>query len=181
MSQNCYILIILGLLKSSNHIRGLAKKLHTNQMTISRKIKDLERDNVTDYKREGRNKVYFIKKTVEAQVYVLISEHFKLIHALRQYPLLRGVVQKIKANSKIKLALLFGSYASGLAHKDSDIDIYIETTDKDIKKEIEESNTKASVKMGRYDPNSILIKEIEKNHVIIKGAEIYYEKIEFFG
>lgn len=30
-----------------------------------------------------------------------------------------------------------------------------------------------------YNKESLLIKEIERNHVIIKGIEIYYEKINF--
>mgnify|MGYP001583362828 CR=1 FL=1 len=180
MSQNYYNLIVLELLKAPGHIRALAKKLGTNQMTISRKVKELEKSNVVDYRQEGRNNVYFIKKTVEAQEYVLIAEHFKLVRTLQQSPVLRNVIQQIKPNSKIRLALLFGSYASGLAHKDSDIDIYVETTDKNLKKEITQINLKASVKIGRYDPNSILIKEIENNHVVIKCGEAYYEKIGLF-
>lgn len=181
MSQKYNFLIVLELLKAPSHIRALAKKLQTNQMTISRKIKELEQNNVVDYRQEGRNNVYFIKKTVEAQEYVLISEHFKLVQVLQQYPRLRKVIQKLKADSKIRLALLFGSYASGLAHKDSDIDVYIETTDKNLKKEIEQIETKIRVKMGKYDPNSILIKEIVKNHVVVKGCEAYYEKTKLFG
>jgi len=79
------------------------------------------------------------------------------------------------------LAIIFGSYAKGLAHKDSDIDVYIETTNLQLKKDIEQLNTKLSVKIGKYNSTNILIQEIEKNHVIIKGVEQYYEKNKFFG
>ncbi|MEK6863339.1 MAG: nucleotidyltransferase domain-containing protein [Nanoarchaeota archaeon] len=182
MSQKDYNKeIILDLLKAANHIRGLAKKLKTNQMMSSRKIKELERDNIVDYRQEGRNKIYFLKKTLEAQESAFIAEHYKLIQTAKEYPLLRNIILKIKAEPKIKLAVLFGSYAKGLAHKDSDIDIYIETTNQELKKEIEQLNTKASVKIGKYDPDSLLIKEIEKNHAIIKGIELYYEKKQFFA
>ena len=94
---------------------------------------------------------------------------------------LKHIIQKIKSNPKVKLCVLFGSYAKGIAHKDSDIDIYIETASRTLKKEIKQINTKISLKIGRYDKNNLLIKEIEKNHVIIKGAEVYYEKNKFFG
>src|SRR3989338_8697139 len=109
------------------------------------------------------------------------AEHYKLIQSIKEYPLLRNIILNIKANPKIKLAILFGSYAKGLAHKDSDIDIYIETTSKELKKELEQLNLKASVKIGKYNPDSLLIKEIKKNHVIVKGVEQYYEKSRFFG
>ncbi len=181
MSQKDYSKeIVLNLLKTPNHIRGLAKGLKTNQMMVSRKIKDLEQDNIVDYRQEGRNKVYFLKKTLEAQESVFIAEHYKLVQIIKEYPLLRNIIVKIKINHKIKLAILFGSYAKGLAHKDSDIDIYVETVNKELKKEIEQLSLKASVKIGKYDPDSLLIKEIEKNHVIIKGVEKYYEN-KFFG
>ena len=43
-------------------------------------------------------------------------------------------------------------------------------------------DARVSVKLGKYDSNNILIKEIEKNHVIIKGVEEYYQKnVRFFG
>ena len=182
MSQKDYkVEIVMQLLKQVNHIRGLAKELKTNQMMILRKIKELENGNIVDYRTEGRNKVYFLKKTLEAQEYVFISEHHRLIQSLEKYPLLRNIALKIKSNTKIKLAVLFGSYAKGLAHKDSDIDIFIETANKELKKEIEQLNTKASVKIGEYDPENLLIKEIEKSHIILKGVEHYYEKSKFFS
>ena len=64
--------------------------------------------------------------------------------------------------------------------KDSYIDIYIETTNNKLKKEIEKISTKISLKIGKYDKSNFLIKEIDKNHAIIKGIEKYYEKKGFF-
>ena len=63
MLQNCNdIKIVESLLKKENHVRGLARELKTNQTTISRRLKELFKENVVDYKREGKNKVYFLKK-----------------------------------------------------------------------------------------------------------------------
>lgn len=182
MSQKHYKCnIVLNLLKSPNHVRGLAKDLETNQTTTARKLKELKELNIVDYRQEGRNKVYFVKNTLEAQEFVFISEHYKLFSALKKYSILRKIIKKIKGNSKIKLAVLFGSYAKYSAHGGSDIDIYIETKNKEIKKELESINTKLSVKIGKYNEESHLIKEIEKNHVILKGVEVYYEKCGFFS
>ncbi len=181
MEQKDYKLeIIKELLNNNEHIRGIAKKLNTNHMNIVRRIKELSKENVVDYAQEGKNKTYFLKKTIESKNYIFITEFYSLNKVLNKYSILRNIIERIQKDKRIKIALLFGSYAKGLAKQDSDIDIYIETIDKNIKKDIELINTKLSVKIGEYDRSNLLIKEIEKNHVIIKGAEEYYEKIGFF-
>jgi predicted nucleotidyltransferase len=181
MSQNNYNLkIIEVLLRSENHIRSIARLLKTNQTTIARKIQELYKDNIVDFNQEGKNKVFFLKKTLEAKQYAFFVETQKLLEILRKYPKLRRIIEEIKKNKKINLALLFGSYAKGIATKESDIDIYIDTKDNKLKEEIEAINSKINIKIGSYNKESLLIKEIEKNHIIIKGVEQYYEKNKFF-
>ncbi|MBI2547814.1 nucleotidyltransferase domain-containing protein [Candidatus Woesearchaeota archaeon] len=182
MSRNNYNLAIVeALLKSENHIRALAKLLHTNQTTIARKVDQLCKENIVDFKYEGRNKVIFVKKTLEAKQFAYTVEANKLLIILKKYPILRRIIEEIKKHEKISLAVLFGSYAKGTANKESDIDVYVDTPDNKVKEEIESIYSKISVKRGKYNPENLLIKEIEKNHVIIKGVEIYYEKNRFFG
>lgn len=181
MEQKDYKLEIVNeLLKNKNHIRGIARNLNTNHMNIVRKVKELSKENVVDYKQEGKNKTYFLKRTIEARAYVYKTENYKLIHTLKKYPGLGGIIEKIQKNNKVKLAVLFGSYAKGIAKSNSDIDIYIETTNRNIKQEIQMIDTRLNIKIGRYDKSSLLIKEIERNHVIIKGVEQYYEKNKIF-
>ena len=79
------------------------------------------------------------------------------------------------------MAILFGSYAKGIAKKDSDIDIYIETENRKIKEELSIIDSKLSIKIGKFDTSSLLIREIVKNHVILKGIEEYYAKNKIFG
>lgn len=182
MEQKDYKLEIVNqLLKSESHVRSLANKLGTNHMTVQRKIKLLFGENVVDYREEGKNKVYFLKRNPEARSYVFMAEHYKLIQTLKKYTYLRNVIGKIQRDKSIKLAILFGSYAKHESKKDSDIDIYIETKNKRIKQGLERIDSKLSIKIGAYDRKNLLIKEIEKNHVIIKGVEEFYEKNEFFG
>ncbi len=161
------------------HARALAKRLDINHMTVIRNLKELVSENVLEFRKEGRNKVYFLKKNMEARNYELISELHKLNKTLKKYPELRKTIKNIQQNKEIGLAVLFGSYASGTPNKNSDIDVFIETKDRNLKKELELLNSRLSVKIGEYDRSSPLIKEIEKNHVIIKGVEIFYEKIGF--
>ena len=181
MEQKDYKLEIVGeLLKNDKHIRGIAKNLGTNHMNILRKIKELEKENVLDFRKDGKNKTYSLKKTIEAKNYVFSFENYKLNQLLKEYPLLRSAIEKIQKDKRIKLAILFGSYAKRIAKKDSDIDVYIDTNDKIIKEDLILINSKLSIKIGRYNKTNLLIKEIEKNHVIIKGIETYYEKNKFF-
>ncbi|MBN1645361.1 nucleotidyltransferase domain-containing protein [Candidatus Woesearchaeota archaeon] len=143
-------------------------------------MKELSQSNIVDYKAEGKNKVYFLKKTSETRKYVFMTENHKLIELLKKYSLLRKIIEKIQNNQKIKLAVIFGSYAKETAKHDSDIDIYVEASDQKIKSKLELIDSKINVKIGKYDRTNNLIKEIEKNHIIIKGVERFYEKNKFF-
>jgi len=181
MEQKNYIYEIVNLLlKKKSHAREIARILKINHMLINRKLKELYNLNVVDFDDEGKNKIYSLKNSVEAKSYVFITEKYKLSILIKKYPKLRGIIEKIQSDKRIKLAILFGSYAKDNVKKDSDIDIYIETIDRKIKKEIELLDSKLSIKIGKYDENNLLIKEIAQEHVILKGVELYYEKNKFF-
>jgi len=181
MEQNSYNLDITEqLIKKNNHIRGLSKDLKKNHMSILRNINFLYKENVVDFNIEGKNKAYFLKKTIEAKSYIFMTEIYKLIKLLKKYPTLTRTLEDIRKNRKVKMAILFGSYAKNIANERSDIDIYIGTKDNELKKNLERGNSKLSIKIGSYNSNNLLIKEIGKNHVIIKGMERYYEINKFF-
>ncbi|PIU72301.1 hypothetical protein COS79_03580 [Candidatus Woesearchaeota archaeon CG06_land_8_20_14_3_00_33_13] len=133
-----------------------------------------------DYKAEGKNHVYFIKKNIISKLFILNAENYKLSNVLIKHPELEPIFNDIIKKSKCSLIVLFGSYAKGIPKKDSDIDIYIETTSQKIKEEVQKIYGLISVKIGKFNPDDLLVKEIIKNHVIIKGGEEYYEKIKFF-
>jgi predicted nucleotidyltransferase len=181
MEQKDYIdLIVLELLKSKQHLRELARNLHVNPMTISRKLAYLRKENIVDYKSEGRNKIYLLKKNILARKFVIQAEQKKFHMLLQKYPEMMILVEEILNKSREKLIILFGSYAKFTAKKDSDIDLYIDTENKKVKEEIEKINSKISVKIGLFNLNSHLIKEIIANHIILRGVEEYYDKIKFF-
>jgi predicted nucleotidyltransferase/predicted transcriptional regulator len=180
-TKNYTMEIVLELLKSPCHAGELARKFNLSRAGALKILSNLSKKNTVDYKIEGRNKIYSLKKTLEARSIIFISEHYKLLNIISQYPVLRGIFEKIQNDDKIRMALLFGSYAKSLAGKDSDIDIYIDSEDSSIKKSVERLNSKISAKIGNYNEDSLLIREINKNHVIIKGAEQYYGKRKFLG
>lgn len=182
MSQKDYKReIVLDLIQGSNHLRGIAGHLNINPMMVARRIKELLEENAVDYRMEGKNKIFFLKKTLEAKNYIFSAEIYRLHHLLERYPSLRQIIEKMQEDKRVKLAVIFGSYAKGIAREDSDIDIYVDTTNKKIKEEFSLLNSKLSIKIGKYNQSSLLIKEIKKNKVIIKGVEPFYEKNHFFG
>ena len=179
-NKNIELEIILILIKNRSHLREIARTLDESHSTILRKINELMRENVLDYKTEGRNKIFFIKNNLKAKNYVYSAEIYKLSRLLNTYPKLGIIFEDIKKNLSKGMIILFGSYAKGIAKEDSDIDIYIEITNNEIKRKLQELNSKLSIKIGEFDTESLLIKEIIKNHIIIRGVEEFYEKNKFF-
>lgn len=178
--SNLELEIMLALLKGENHLRALAKLLNASHSTVSRILARLLSENVLDFKTEGKNKVFYIKKNLQAKNYVFNAERYKLIRLIKQYPELGIIIETILKNCNERMIILFGSFAKGTAKKDSDIDIYIETTDRKTKDKINALHSKISIKIGSFDIRDQLIKEIIKNHVILKGADDFYDGLGFF-
>ena len=58
--------------------------------------------------------------------------------------------------------------------------MYIETSDSQKKKQLEQRHSSLSVKIGVFDTKNLLIRAIMKDHVIIRGIEVYFDKTGFF-
>lgn len=172
--------IVLLLLKGRMHLRGIAKQLSRSHSTVLRRLAMLQRENALDYRTEGRNKVFFIKKNMQARNYALAAERYKFIKLLRKYPELSIIIGDVLKSVKESLVVLFGSYAKFSAKKDSDIDIYIETRKREVKEIAEKANSRISVKISTFYLESALIREIVKDHVILRGGDEFYEKTKLF-
>lgn len=178
--NNLKLEIISVLLKNKTHLREIARILNKPHSTILRKINEFVKENILDYKKEGKNKIFFIKNNLKAKNYIYSAEINKLNKVLEKYPRLSVILGDIKKNFSKGMIILFGSYAKGNSKENSDIDIYLETNDNKIKNKLKELNSKLSIKIGKFDEKSLLIKEIIKNHIIIRGLENFYERYNFF-
>jgi len=172
--------IILLLVKGERHLRDIGKALDTSHSTVMRRLNVLATENVLDYRTEGKNKVFSIKKNLEGRNYVYNAERYKLSKVVKKYPALAVTLEDLLKKTDARLIILFGSYAKFSAKEDSDIDVYIETNGKKTKEAAESVNSMIRVKTGDFNPESLLIKEIVKNHVIVRGVEDFYEKTGFF-
>ena len=176
MERNLSNEIVRSLMRDDLHVRALAQHLNTNHTSVINHLRDLVGLNVLDFRSVGRNKVYFIKNSIEAIEYVKLVEHHVLIDTLRQYPELRQIVKRIQDEGDVPLAALFGSYAKGTATCDSDIDLYVETEDRNVRKRLRRLHGRLSIKIGKFDARSELMQEIIRYHVLIKGVERFHEK-----
>ena len=162
------------------HVRGIAKTLNQPHANVSRTMKRLLSANVVDFIILGKNKVFRLKKGLEATTYIYLAENFKLLKLIAKYPFLSVIAESILSSSTAPIILIFGSFSKFTAKQDSDIDLYVQTTSRKTKSAIEAINSRLSVKIGMLDKNNLLSKEIIKDHVVLRGAERYYEQIKFF-
>ena len=172
--------ILLLLLKKETHQRELAKQLNTSLTRVQSALRDLRNINVVDYNVVGKNHIYSIKKNIISKAQILNAENYKLIKLLRKHQEFEPMFNQIIEKCDKELIVLFGSYAKGIENKDSDIDIYVDSKNIKIKNELRNIYDKLSIQVRKFDINDLLIKEIMKNHIIIKGGEIFYEKQGFF-
>jgi len=173
--------IILLLLGEDAHIRGTAKKLDVPHSTVLRALKRLYDEGVLDFRQEGRNKTYFIRRNLQARSYVFNAERYKQLLLFKKYPWLGVVSEDILKKADGRIVAIFGSYASLSAGKDSDVDVFVETDKRRVKEAVEAVHSRISVKIGELDTSSQLVREIVRNHVILQGVEEFYGKIGFFG
>jgi predicted nucleotidyltransferase len=172
--------VLLLLLKKEMHGRELTKELKTSLTRIQAILNELREYNVLDYKVEGKNHIYFIKKNLVAKSFILNAENYKFAKLLRKYQTLEPLFKDLVEKYSNRMIVLFGSYAKFIPKEDSDIDIYLDTTDKKIKENLQMISDRLSIKIGKFNPDDLLIKEIIKNHIIIQGGEEFYERLGFF-
>jgi hypothetical protein len=160
--------IVLALLKGERHLRALSKAIAIPLTTAKRSVDALIEGNVLDARRVGKNRMFSLKKSLEAREYVFSAEHYKALKSLAIYPRLAPVIEDALAGCR-GMVILFGSHAKFTANGGSDIDLYC------LRGKVRGAN----VKNGEFG-KSLLVKEIVKDHVIFRGVEEFYERTGFF-
>jgi predicted nucleotidyltransferase len=160
--------------------RDISKKLRMNQKTVSNVLNELEGDHILKFTQEGKNKYYYFN-----QFYSYMKEIIKIIEIqrkiifLEKYKKLKELFLKLEERSG-GLLIVFGSYANFSANEKSDIDIFILGDIKDIWDLEELYNIKINIiktNKEKFDKKEHIIKEIIKNHIILKGEESFIELI----
>jgi predicted nucleotidyltransferase len=166
----------------SLNISQIAKKVKKRHTSILPHINELEKASVLSTKIKGRNKEVFINKnSINSSYYLLMAETFKVIKSMKKYPIIKKICEETR--NCTKTILVFGSYAKGIAQTQSDIDVIVISKKS---KEIDNIMNKISQTYGKeinvkyiskINPKDHLTYEIIKNHLIIRGSDIFISEV----
>ena len=160
--------------------RDVSKKLTMNQKTVSNILNELEEEHILKFRQEGKNKYYYLN-----EFYPYIKEIIQLIEIerkinfLEKYKKLKDLFLKIEERSE-GILIIFGSYANFSANEKSDLDIFVIGSIKDVEDLGEIYNLKINIiksNKKKFDKNDHIIKEIIKNHILLKGIEDFIQLI----
>ncbi len=160
--------------------RMIADKLKMNQKTISNILIGLEKENILKYSTEGKNKYYFINRfNPQIKDIVIMIEIARKNEFINKNEKLKDLFYSLEKITQGVL-IIFGSYASFTNNKESDLDVFVIGKIEDIK-ELEslykiKINLVKSTK-EKINKEDIFIREIMKNHIIIKGVEEFVNLI----
>lgn len=158
--------------------RDISKKLRMNQKTVSNILNKLEKEHVLKFSIEGKNKYYSLNKFNPN-----IKEIIKLIEINRKIRFINRYKKFIELFNRLEsrtdgILILFGSYANFSSDEKSDLDILIIGKNQEINDLEELYNIKLNlvkITKKKFNKEEILIKEIIKNHIILKGVEEFIE------
>jgi uncharacterized protein len=170
------------------YIREIERILNISPRTSQLILEDLEKKTILESKLRGKIKNYKLKRNQIAKEYIIFAEEYKRISFLQKNDLIKEIITKIIPYIQ-GIGLIFGSYAKGIERKDSDLDIFIigEYNKKEIKSISKNYGIEISIKNYPnkiFEDNinkDILIKEVIKDHVIIKNSEDFIGKVFTYG
>ena len=160
--------------------RQVANKLKMNQKTVSNMLNRLEKEGILKYSTEGKNKYYFLNM-LNPQIKDIIKmlEIARKTKFIQKYSRLKDIFYTLEKRAH-GILVIFGSYANFTSNKDSDLDVFV------IGKigEVEDLESLYKIKINivksnkeKINKEDVFMKEIIKNHIIIKGVEEFIELI----
>ncbi len=166
------------------YIREVEKLLKISPRTAQLILEDLEDKGIVESKVKGKIKSYKLKINELSNRYLTLVEQYKAIAFMEKHLLVKEVMTKISRVIS-GIGIIFGSYAKGIAHEESDLDIFVggDYEKEEIKKVSQNLGIEISVKcypLKTFEKNvnrDIFLKEVLKNHIVFKNAELFIEKV----
>ena len=160
--------------------RAISQKYNLNQKTVSNVLNNMEKQGILKFKREGKNKYYFLNKNnPDIKEIIQLTEINKKINFMKSHIRFKGLFEGFGEKAS-GILIVFGSYAKGIEKKDSDLDILaigeIKNT-KELEKSFGIDVNIIKTKKDKFDKNEPFIKEIMENHIILKGVEEFVDLI----
>ena len=160
--------------------RDVARKLKMNQKTVSTILNELEKEHILKFTQEGKNKYYYLNKfNSHIREIIQIIETQRKINFLEKYKKLKELFLKLEEKTK-GILVIFGSYANFNANEKSDLDVFVIGGIKDIEDLEEFYNMEINIvksDKNKFNKKEHIIKEIIKNHIVLKGVEDFIDLI----
>ncbi|MBI5797972.1 nucleotidyltransferase domain-containing protein [Candidatus Woesearchaeota archaeon] len=167
------------------HGREIARQLHANHRTILLALQKLEEKNIFSTKQMGKNKLFKLNiQNILTREYLTSVEILKTVSVLEKHFFLKKFLYELTPIINTKPLILFGSYAKGIEHKESDLDLVLcdQNKDKSIEQKIKDFGKQYRIKiqlqkatrkdlekgLREKDP---LIQEIVKDHIILNNYQ----------
>mgnify|MGYP001558553237 CR=1 FL=1 len=156
----------------------VAKTVKMNQKTVANVLNNLEKQNILKYSTEGKNKYYFLNKlNPQIPEYLKILELVRKNYFTAKNSKIRELFTALEKNTSGTL-IIFGSYANFTNNEKSDLDIFVLGKIKDVKELGEKYNLQINIiksTRDKFNKDEVFIKEVIKNHIILKGVEEFIE------
>jgi len=167
-------------------IREVERNLSISSRTAMIWLDALEKKGILASKMKGKIKSYSIRKTFLSKQYFLLAEQYKKIIFLENNPLIKEIIEKIDDSLK-GMVILFGSYANRTQKEDSDLDLFLvgDYDPKRVRLLVERYGLDINIKTYPLEVfekrinDDILLKEIFRNHIILKGGEEFLGRIGY--
>ncbi len=173
------------------HVREIARILRQNAAKTSKLLSELISIGVIKYKESGRSKIMALNFNEPLlSSFILLSETYKKIKFMEKNDIFKEFIRQVERIDHIHTLSIFGSYARGGQTKESDLDMLV-VTDGRCKEDlpsyilpvkIHEIRMEYSIFCDAIEKGEPLLKEVMENHVLIKGLDLFIEKvIEKYG
>ena len=161
------------------YLREISKLSKLPLKTCQNALSDLEKNKILKSKTEGKNKYFTLNlENIKTKLYLLQAEIYKTGMFLEKYPSIKLFLKSLNTTAPI---IVFGSFAKLGAGKNSDLDVLIIS-----KKELNlpfhllpfkphQINIAEKTFIKALEDQENLIKEVEKNHVILNNPSFYVD------
>ncbi|MBI2103046.1 nucleotidyltransferase domain-containing protein [Candidatus Woesearchaeota archaeon] len=170
------------------YIREVEKLLKISPRTAQLILEDLEKKGIIESKVKGKIKSYKLNINEVSNRYLTLVEQYKSIAFMEKHLLVKEVITKISQVIN-GIGIIFGSYAKGIAHEESDLDILVvgDYDKEEIKRVSRNLGIEISVKcypLKIFEKNlnrDIFLKEVLKNHIVFKNTELFIQTVRAYG
>ncbi|MBI2671878.1 nucleotidyltransferase domain-containing protein [Candidatus Woesearchaeota archaeon] len=172
------------------HIREMAKLIRKSHVGLLPNLRKLEDEKIILSKQVGKSKVFSLNlNNNQAKELIVLAEKKRTLELLNKEFFIKKIYDEYIKTNLNGCLILFGSYASGINTKESDIDlIYIGEISKNEKeimknlgkiynKEIHLTIINSKEFKKQLKKQNALIKEIVKNHVVLYNHDFLINEL----